>query len=95
MNALHARFKILIFSAIEEIDSFTNVFHRMRVHEVHDDKQSHAMSCIHQLFQFFRSTETRAGGKEIRHMVTERAIVRMFGYRHELHSVVSTRLNTR
>ena len=50
--------KILIFSAIEEIYTFTHVFHRMRMNQVHNHEQSHAMSGIHEFFQFFRRTET-------------------------------------
>ena len=82
VHAFKSWLKILIFSAIEEIYTFTHVFHRMRMNQVHNHEQSHAMSGIHEFFQFFRRTETRAGSKEIRHMIAKRAIIRMLGDSH-------------
>ena len=95
VHAFKSRLKILIFSAIKEIYAFTHVFYRMRMHKIHDDEESHAMCSIHKLFQLFRSAKTRAGGKEIRHMIAERAIVRVLGNSHELYCIVTICLYAR
>ncbi len=95
MDTFLSGFKILIFSAIEEIDTFADIFHGMRMNKVHYHQQTHAMCRIHKLFQLFGRTETRTGGEKVRHMIAKRAVVRMLGDCHELHSVVTICLYAR
>ena len=56
---------------------------------IHDNRNPHAMGCINQFFQFFRSTKAGRSGKETGNMVSEATIIGMFLDSHNLYAVVA------
>ena len=59
------------------------------MHQVHNHRQPHRMRLAHQGFQFFRSAEARRRGEKIADMVSETAVIGVFGDRHQLNRVVA------
>ena len=83
-----AAMEILIRGAIETGKTLHLIFHGMRVYKVHNNSYIILMSLINKLFKFVRSTEAGRSRKEIRHMVSERAIIRVLLNSHYLDAVV-------
>ena len=87
--------KILIVTTIKAAQSFFLVIHRMRMDNIHNHPDPHTMSSVNQGFQLIRCPETGTHGKEIRHLITERTIIRMFLHGHQLYGVITKINNTR
>ena len=65
------------------------------MYDVHHHGDSHPVSLVHQVLEFVRGSETRTHGEEIRNLVAEGTIVRMFLERHYLNCVISKLLDPR
>ncbi len=63
--------EILIARSVEVTQTFQFVLYGMAVHEVHDHVHTSSVCVIDERFQLVRRTETAAGSKEIRYMVSE------------------------
>ena len=87
--------EIKIVPAIETAKSFGLVTHAVRMDYVHNHGYAHRMSLIHQMLEFFRSSETAAECEEIRHLIAETAIIRMLLECHYLYSIIAQTLNPR
>jgi len=81
--------EILIIGTVETSEALHFILNSMAVYNIHDDSDSHAVGVVYQLFQLFGRTETGRGGEEAADVITERAVVRMLLYRHDLYRVVS------
>ena len=84
-----ARVKILIVTTIKAAQSFFLVIHRMRMDNIHNHPDPHTMSSVNQGFQLIRCPETGTHSKKIRHLITERTIIRMFLHGHQLYGVIT------
>mmetsp|Transcript_4535 Transcript_4535/g.16815 ORF Transcript_4535/g.16815 Transcript_4535/m.16815 type:complete len:300 (-) Transcript_4535:322-1221(-) len=60
----------------------------MAVDHVQQNAQAHAVRLVHQVLQRFRVAAPRAHCERRRDVVPERAVIRVFLHRHELHGVV-------
>ena len=87
--------KELVACAIELREPFHRVLDGMRVDDIHDDEEPHAVRDIDQLAQLVGGTEAGGGGKEVGDMVAERAVVGVFHDGHQLDRVVPGRLDAR
>ena len=87
--AATAVMEILITRSVEVAESLQLILYRMAVHEVHDDMNAATVRVVDERFEFVRCTETAAGSEEVRHMVSERAVVRVFLNCHDLHAVIA------
>ena len=48
--AARARMQVLAVGAVKQVDAFANVFHRVGVHQIHDDQHTHAMRRVDEFF---------------------------------------------
>ena len=85
--------KILVGIACEVPEPFRLIARRVAVHEIHDDRDAHAMCGIDELLELLWRAETGAGRKERAHMITEAAIIRVLLDRHHLNGVVAVPLD--
>ncbi len=67
--------EVLVGGAVEARQALDLVVHRVRVHEVHDDRAAQAVGGVDQGLQFLRRAEARRAGEEVGHVVAERAVV--------------------
>ena len=63
--------EVLVVRAIEEVEPIENVLAGMRVHNVEEDGDAHAVSCIDELSQFLGGTIAGARGEEARDLVSK------------------------
>ena len=75
--------------SVEVSEAFGFIVDRMRMNYVHDHGDAEAMSLVHKSLELLRSTEARAEGEEVRHLIAERTIVRMLLESHYLERVIS------
>ena len=95
MFAARSGMEILIAAPVEMRKPVALVAHRMAVHEIHDDAKPHAVGGVDKRLQVVGRTEPRRCGKERRDVITERPVIRMFHNRHQLHRIVTGRLDAR
>ena len=69
--------------------SFHFILYGVAVHDVHDDREAVGMRFVDELLQVFRRPKAGRGGKEAAHVITERTVIRMFLYGHDLDGIVS------
>ena len=81
--------KKLIGRTIVAGNAFELVLDRMRMHQVHDHLQPHAVGGIDQLFQLIRRAKARGRCEKGTDMIAEAAVVGMLLHRHQLHRVVA------
>lgn len=82
-----------VVGAVEVLDAVVHVVARVRVNEVDDDTQSHAVRLVDQVLEVVRCARARAHTKEARDMVTKATIVRVLLYGHQLNHVVACLLD--
>lgn len=70
--AAAALVEVLVVGAVELVDAIEDVLARVRVHDVEQDGDTHAMRGINQLLQLLWCAVARAGGEEARNLVAER-----------------------
>ena len=87
--------EILIAGTIKFTETLQFVLHRMAMHEVHDDMHSTTVGIIDEGFEFIGRSETAAGSKEIRYMVSEGSVIRVLLNGHNLHAVIAQLIDTR
>ena len=89
MTSLRPSVKIQVLAPVELAESFGLIVNRMRMHYVHHDSDSEPMGLIHEGLELLRCAETRAERKEIGHLITERAVIRMLLKSHYLYRVIA------
>ena len=87
--------EIKVLTAIEQAKSLILITATMRVDDVHHDSDAHPVRSVHQLLELLRGAEAGAQGEEIRHLIAERAVVRVLLKRHYLDCVVTESLDPR
>ncbi len=92
--AFLASMKVLIISSIEKIQSFQNIFYSVGMHNIQDDGNSQSVRFFNQIFQIFWSSKSGRWRKKTRHMIAERAIIRMFLNCHHLDCRVTISVNS-
>ena len=81
--------------AVKQAESLRLIVYGMGMDYVHDHCNTESVSVIYKRLELFRSTETRAEGEEVGHLIAEGTIVRMFLKGHYLEGVVSKICNLR
>ena len=89
MMALRPLIEIQVVPAVEKAQAFSLVVNAVGMDYIHNDRDAHPMSCIHQLFELFRSSEARAEGEEVRHLIAEGTVIRVLLKGHDLYRVIS------
>ena len=95
MLASTARMKILSLGSVKLVDPFVHVFHGVRVYNIHNHGDTQSVCFANQVFQIFRSPETRRRRKEIGDMIPEGAVIRMLGNGHELKGRIAVAFDSR
>ena len=67
----------------------------MGVYHVQQHRDAHAVGLVHEVFEILGVPEAAGGGKEVRHLIAEGAVIRVLHDRHELHGVVPEVLHPR
>ena len=89
MPSLPAGIEIEVLLTIEHSKSLRLIVYRMRMNDIHHDRDSESVSIINKGLEFLRRTETRTQCIEVRHLVTERAVIRMLLKSHYLKSIIT------
>ena len=95
MMPLRAFVEIQVLTAVEQAKSLILIAATMRVDDVHHDRDTHPVSGVNQFLELLRSAETGTQSEKVRHLVAERAVVRMLLERHYLDRVVAQSLHPR
>ena len=82
--------EVLIGTSVKFIETFEDVFHRMGMHDVHDDGNPHFMGGVDQAFELLRCPKSGRRSKEIGDMVAEGTVIRMFHHGHHLDGSVAS-----
>ncbi len=82
--------EILIGSSVKTGKSLQLIFDGMGMHDVHDHRYPFSMGFIDQHFQFLRRAKTGGNRKEIGDVVSERSVIGVFLYSHELDRIVTS-----
>ena len=81
--------EVLVISSIPHVNAFVNIFSCMRMNNIDDHLDSIFMGLIDKLLEFVRLSEAGRDTEEIRDVITERTIIRMFHDSHDLDNVVT------
>ena len=79
----------LTWNTIEIAETFQFIFHSMGMNEVHNHFHPPSVCIVNERFEFVGRTEPAGSSKEIGDMVTERAVIGVLLYRHDLDAVVA------
>ncbi len=86
--------EVLVDRAVEASDAFVFVLYSVAVDDVHDYGYAALVGVVDEFLEFFWSAETARGSEEARHMVAERAVIRVFLNGHDLNCIVAVALDT-
>ena len=89
-----ATVEVLARIATEVAKTFKLVLYGMRMNDIHDDGKAHIVGIVDEVLQLVGSTETAGGCKEVRNVITERAIVWMLLDGHNLNGSVAKSCDT-
>ena len=70
-------------------EAFHFVLDSVAMDEVHDDHDAYLMGFVNESFEFFRRAEAAGGCEERADMISETAVIGMFGNGHDLNAVVA------
>ena len=89
MPAFAAGQEILLIRSVLQLQSFPDVRAGMAVHDIQQHTYSGPVGLVDQVFQVIRLAVPVRCGKEVRYLVSERSVIRMLLYRHQLDGVVA------
>ena len=81
--------EVEVVGAVQTAEAFVLILHGVRVHDVHDDGDAGSVSGIDERTQLVGGAEAAGGREEARHVVAERAVVRVLLDGHDLDGVVA------
>ena len=81
MLPARAGVEILVVGAVEVVQAFVRVLHRVAVDEVEQHAHAQAVGGVDQVLQFLRRAEARGDREEVADVIAERAVVRMLLHR--------------
>ena len=87
--------EILGAASVEAPDALVLVFHSVGMHYVHYHGYATGMGVVDKRLKLLGGAETARRGKEVRHMVAERAVVGVLLYGHYLDGVVTVGSDSR
>ena len=87
--------RVLAVGTVEPVQPLVQILDVMRMYQIHDHGQVERMGASDESLEFLRRSETRRRGEKTRYVVTETAVIGMFGHSHQLHCIVSRPLDAR
>ena len=71
VTSFTAFMEIKVIGPIKLVNSVEDIFACMRMHDIKEDCNVHAMGCVNEFFQLFRGATPRACGKEARNLISK------------------------
>ena len=87
--------KVEAFLTIEGRQTFREVLDRVRVNNVHGDREAEAVGFINEILEIIGRATTGAGRKVVGDVVAKRAVIRELRNRHDLNHIITKVGDTR
>ena len=81
--------EVLVVATVEHVQAVEDVLGGVRVHDVQQDGDAHAVGGVDEFFEVFGVAVAGGGGEEGVDLVAEGGVVGVFHHRHQLDGVVS------